>query len=285
MRWEAGMESTTGVSAPPANELSGVFDRAAATYDDVEFFTPIGAQLVAASGLRPGANVLDVGCGRGACTFPATEVVGPTGSVTAIDIAPAMVEGTLREIVARRLPNVRAMLGDGMRPPFPPARFDHVFAGLVVHMLPDPGAALRRYAELLRPGGRFAMSTFGPAEPGFFRITDALKPFVAGPLPNVPMVTGTPLASADGIRELVRGAGFTDVRVVDASADLEYPDRDSWWSWLWTTAGRIALERIPAERMPDAKAAAYEQMDALQRERGRLTVHWTVWHTFAKVSG
>ena len=74
--------------------VAGVFDRAAATYDQVgvEFFQPIGRFLVSRTDPQPAERVLDVGCGRGASAIPAAEAVGPTGSVLATDLAPSMVK-------------------------------------------------------------------------------------------------------------------------------------------------------------------------------------------------
>ncbi len=74
--------------------VAGVFDRAAATYDQVgvDFFRPIGRFLVSRTAPRPGERILDLGCGRGASALPAAEAVGPTGAVLATDLAPTMVE-------------------------------------------------------------------------------------------------------------------------------------------------------------------------------------------------
>ena len=61
-------------------------------------------RLVAGLDLRPGEDVLDVGCGQGACTVPAARAVAPGGSVIGIDVAPAMVEGARLSLDrARRL--------------------------------------------------------------------------------------------------------------------------------------------------------------------------------------
>ena len=44
-------------------------------------------------------------------------------------------------------------------PPFEPGRFDAVYAGEIVEHLTDPHAALRRWVELLKPGGRLIVTT------------------------------------------------------------------------------------------------------------------------------
>lgn len=54
---------------------------------------------------------------------------------------------------------VDARLGDAEDPPFEKARFDAVYAGEIVEHLARPHEALRRWVELLRPGGRLVVTT------------------------------------------------------------------------------------------------------------------------------
>ncbi len=49
--------------------------------------TPVSAGLVAAADLQPGQRVLDVACGTGVIARLTAQRVGPTGTVTAIDLA------------------------------------------------------------------------------------------------------------------------------------------------------------------------------------------------------
>lgn len=264
-------------------ELAEVFDRAAPRYDrtGVRFFGPIGERLVAGLTLRPGEDVLDVGCGQGACTVPAAHAVGPRGSVTGIDVAEAMVDGARAEVADEGLTNVSVRTGDATAPEFRAGSFDAVVAGLVMFMLPDPAGAARRYHSLLRPGGRFAMSSFGADDPAFFHVTDAVVPFVEGGMPPVPGRTDNPLRSKDGLRGLLLDAGFTDARVDDEMLDLEFTEPGQWWDWLWQTAGRMVLERVPEERLDEARAAAEERMRQIAADRGRLVVHWNIWYSYA----
>lgn len=50
-----------------------------------ENLRPITARLLREAGLAPGMRVVDLGCGVGDVAFLAAEMVGPTGSVIAID--------------------------------------------------------------------------------------------------------------------------------------------------------------------------------------------------------
>ena len=51
------------------------------------------------------------------------------------------------------LANVELRRADMLDPPFEPRSFDHLFVCFVLEHLPEPAAALRRLAELVRPGG------------------------------------------------------------------------------------------------------------------------------------
>ena len=68
------------------------FTQTASRYDTggTEFFTAMGIRLVDQAQIRPGARVLDVGCGKGAVTLPAARRAGITGRVHAIDLARPM---------------------------------------------------------------------------------------------------------------------------------------------------------------------------------------------------
>lgn len=103
--------------------------------------------------VRPGMDVLDAGCGPGRLTIPVADMVGPDGTVTAIDIQ----EGMLAEVKKRTgkagLTNIRfiqAGLGDGM---LEHDRFDRAVMITVLGEIPDREAALREIYGALKPGG------------------------------------------------------------------------------------------------------------------------------------
>lgn len=256
-------------------DLDEVFDRAASQYESV-FFTRLGERLVEGAGVRAGQHVLDLGCGTGACAIPAALAAGPGGHVTGIDFSAAMLDRARQASADRGLANVDFRDGDAAAPAFPDEAFDVVLAGLVVFMLPDPVDALARYARLLRPGGILGMSTFGEDDPRFFDVTNAVLPYLEGPMPPIPGRDASPLRTVAGITGVVQGAGFTGVKVDDANIDLEFASAREWWAWLWQTAGRVVLERIPTGRLDEAQAAAEERMDDVKAKRGGYIVRWNV---------
>ena len=78
------------------SEIEDAKIKAAATYNAAAdffdhpsntFWERYGRQTIKHLQLSRGARVLDVCCGSGASVLPAAEVVGPTGSVTGVDLA------------------------------------------------------------------------------------------------------------------------------------------------------------------------------------------------------
>jgi ubiquinone/menaquinone biosynthesis C-methylase UbiE len=56
-----------------------VFDQVAADYGSIAFFHRFGQALVAFARIGPGAMVVDVACGRGACLLPAIQAADAGG--------------------------------------------------------------------------------------------------------------------------------------------------------------------------------------------------------------
>ncbi|WP_421119090.1 class I SAM-dependent methyltransferase [Aquihabitans daechungensis] len=149
--------------------VAQVFTDSAESYDQViDFFAPFGQALVSGAGLLPGAQVLDVACGRGACLFPAVEAVGPDGFVTGVDLAPGMIGALAQDLASRRITNAAVHVGDAEALDLADASMDAVLAGFMIFFCPDPERVLAEFARVLRPGGVVALTTFDGETPSKF---------------------------------------------------------------------------------------------------------------------
>jgi len=234
----------------------GVFDEAATSYDSVgvDFFTPIGAELVRRAAIRPGEHVLDVGCGRGAVLLGAAAAAGPEGRVVGTDLAPHMVE--LTAAATAHLPTVSVQVGDAQAPAFAPESFDVVTAGLVLFFLPDPPAALAAHHRLLRPGGRLAFSSFAAYDPRYEAAMKALAAHTATPLQQ--RSTPTLFRTAETIRAAL--AAYSDVRITEFVQVSHFTGIEQWMTWMASHGGRGLVRAVPPERLPAATAAAEAEL-------------------------
>jgi arsenite methyltransferase len=108
--------------------------------------------------LRPGEDVLDVGCGAGMDSLVAAQMVGASGSVTGIDMTPEMVVKARDSVAELGLGNVRIIEGSAEHLPFDDARFDVVISNGVIDLIPDKDAVFSEITRVLRPGGRIQLA-------------------------------------------------------------------------------------------------------------------------------
>ncbi|HET8959178.1 class I SAM-dependent methyltransferase [Nocardioides sp.] len=96
------------------------------------------------------ARVADLGCGTG--TLPLL-LAGEGYDVTGVDFSPEM----LRRAEAKAGDRARFVAGDAADPPLQRSGYDAVLCRHVLWALPDRPAVLRRWVDLLAPGGRLLL--------------------------------------------------------------------------------------------------------------------------------
>lgn len=266
-------------------QVVAVFDRVADTYDNVgvPWFTPIGRGLVRELAPRPGERVLDVGCGRGAALFPLAEAVGPTGSVTGIDLAPRMVEATSAEVARRGLAQVDVRLMDAAAPDLPAAGYHLVASSLVVFFLPDPAAALRAWRELLVPGGRLGVATFGDRDPRWQELDEIFRRYLPPQMLDA-RTSGAagPFASDAGMEELVSGAGYDRVRTAGIDIEAVFTDPDHWHAFSMSHGQRAFWDAVPESDRETVRAATTDFVRGLRGDDGTVRLAQRVRYTLAE---
>ena len=106
--------------------------------------------------LRPGARVLDVGCGPGTITVEFAARVAP-GAVLGVDRADDIVDDARRAADDAASTNVQFDVGDVYDLDLPDASFDVVHAHQVLQHLGDPVAALREMRRVCAADGVIAV--------------------------------------------------------------------------------------------------------------------------------
>jgi ubiquinone/menaquinone biosynthesis C-methylase UbiE len=106
---------------------------------------------------EPGERILEVGPGTGYYTLAVASRLRPHGVVEILDVRPSFLDHTMARADREGLVNVVATLGDGVRLPFPAARFDAAYLVTVLGEIPEPEAALRELRRVLKPSGRLVV--------------------------------------------------------------------------------------------------------------------------------
>ncbi|HTI99671.1 MAG TPA: class I SAM-dependent methyltransferase [Dongiaceae bacterium] len=157
----------------------------------------------------PAGTALDVGTGPGTIAQFWAELGFRT---TGVDFAPLMLAAG-RTAAAQKGLDIAFVEGDAEAPPFPPRKFDVVSSRFVLFTLPHPGYAMRRWVELLRPGGcivlighdRPADGKFGPPRP---RPKRKMEPRHQEALRQLPFADH----SGGDLMVVLEAAGLRDIR-------------------------------------------------------------------------
>jgi ubiquinone/menaquinone biosynthesis C-methylase UbiE len=217
-------------------------------------------RLRAATGIRAGDRVLDVGCGAGLTTREAARAAAP-GDVLGIDVSAVALERARELTAAEGLDNVAYEDGDAQTHPFAPASFDVAISRFGVMFFSDPDAAFANIARALRPDGRLVALVWqrGRDNEWAVAIDEALD---AGTPQDVGAFS---LGDPDATRAILERAGFADVRFEDVDEPVFYgPDVADALEWVRSFRD---VSDILASLEPEARERA------LQRLREMLGAH------------
>jgi len=121
--------------------------------------------LIEALAIKPGQTVCDIGCGNGFYTLEIARLVGPQGTVYAVDIQPEMLRMLAHRAAETGLANIRPILGSPIDPRLPAGELDLILCVDVYHEFSHPAEMLARLRESLATDGRLVLAEFRGEDP------------------------------------------------------------------------------------------------------------------------
>ncbi len=121
-----------------------------------DLFKPRG-KILKEAGIKPGAQVLDFGCGPGGYILPLSRMLGPYGKIYALDINPQAIWSVKNIASKKNLNNIETIISDG-KTGLPDMSMDFVLLYDVLHHLMQPEDTLAELYRVLKPKGILAMS-------------------------------------------------------------------------------------------------------------------------------
>lgn len=116
-----------------------------------DFFFP-RRKILEEAGIKPGFKVLDYGCGSGSYIPDASEMVGSSGKVYALDINPVAIEMVKSLASIRQLGNIETILTD-YNTGLLKDSVDVVFFYDTFHALKEPQLVMKEIHRVLKPDG------------------------------------------------------------------------------------------------------------------------------------
>jgi SAM-dependent methyltransferase len=129
----------------------------------VEVATPLARatrsdEVVRQLAPRPGARVIDIGCGPGRVTIPLARAVGPGGEVIALDVQAAMLAKVAEKAESERIANIRLMQSDVRNAKIDDGSLDGAVMVTALGEIPEPTKVLPWIFSALKPGGRLLVA-------------------------------------------------------------------------------------------------------------------------------
>jgi ubiquinone/menaquinone biosynthesis C-methylase UbiE len=213
------------------------------------FWDRFGAATVWRLHLAPGQTVLDLCCGAGASALPAARAVGPTGRALGIDVAAPLIDAARARAAREGLRNVEFRIDDARRTRLPDASFDAVVCVFGVFFVRDMPGFVAEMWRLVRPGGRLAITTWGPdlfepANSVFWETVRAIDPSLFKAFNPWDHVT-TP----DALAQLFDTAGVPHPSVEAAAGEQRLERPEDFWDVVLGTGYRATVDALdPPER-------------------------------------
>ena len=171
---------------------------------------PHGERAMAKLALKPGASVVDIGCGFGDTTQVLGGLVGPSGRAVGVDAASRFIDIGRKEAAGRE--NVSFVVADVERE-VPGGPYDAAFSRMGTMFFNQPVFALRNIRKALAPGGTLAMSVWRKKEANeaFYTAELVVRELLGDP-PKGDNVTCGPgpfsMASCDLVSDQLLAAGY-----------------------------------------------------------------------------
>ena len=262
---------------------ASTYNAAADFYDDPanSFWERFGRRTIERLQLNSGAVVLDVCCGSGGSALPAAEVVGPSGSVLGVDLADRLLDKARAKAKARRLLNVQFRVGDLLNLSAQDDQFDAVVCVFGIFFVPEMALGLRLLWERVRPGGKLAITTWGPR---FFEpATSAFWDSIRKERPDLYKGYNPwdRICDPQSLGALFAEAGIAGSTIVAESGRHRIASPEAWWTAVLGSGYRGTVAQLDAAARDRVRDANFEYI----RNSGIESVEANALYAVAAKSG
>ena len=233
------------------------YNAAADFYDasPLSFWDYFGRRTIELASLASGSRVLDVCCGAGASALPAAEAVRPTGTVVGVDLAKQLLQSARAKAVQRRLGNIEFEVGDMLAMRFPVASFDAVVCVFGIFFVPDMAMAVSQLWRRVRPGGKLAVTTWGPkfCEPANATFWSSIKDI------RPDLYKGfnpwDRINDPAGLRKILDEGGVASPNIIAENRLHPIKSHEDWWTIVLGSGYRGTVEQLTLTERQEVKKA------------------------------
>ena len=173
--------------------------------------------------VKPGDKVIDAGCGFGDTAIKLAQLVGPSGSVLAVDCCDAFLDFGRKDAKAAGITNITFLDEDVQTYPFEPVH-DFCFSRFGTQFFENPVAGLHNMRRSLKPGGIMTMIVWRGIKdnPWLGSAKDVVLRFLPPPGENAQTCGPGPFSMADTgvVTKQLEIAGYKDIEFDQVDAKV-----------------------------------------------------------------
>ena len=189
----------------------------------VDGLTLHSAKIFPSLEVREGDQVVDAGCGFGDTAIQLARLVGPAGSVLAVDCCDGFLAYGRQDAKAAGISNVTFLEADVQSYPFKPVH-DFCFSRFGTQFFENPVAGLRNMRATLKPGGIMTMVVWRGIKdnPWLGHAKDVVLKYLPPPGDNALTCGPGPFSMADTavVTKQLEIAGYRDIQFEQVDAEL-----------------------------------------------------------------
>ena len=226
--------------------------------------------------VNKGDKVVDAGCGFGDTAIELARLVGPTGSVLAVDCCEGFLEYGRRDAKAANVNNITFLEADVQTHPFEPVH-DLCFSRFGTQFFENPVAGLRNMRASLKPSGIMTMVVWRGIKdnPWLGHAKDVVLQFLPPPGENAQTCGPGPFSMADSgvVTKQLEIAGYKDIQFEQVDAQVfvgKDLDDAAAFQLAIGPAGEVYREagKLAEQRHAEIVSALKSELSKYQRANG-----------------
>ena len=212
-----------------------------------------------------GDTVLDLAAGAGDTGFEAASRIGETGRLIVSDFSPEMVHAAERAAADEGITNADCRVLDAEDLDLADDSVDGALCRFGLMLFPNASQALGEIRRVLRDGGRFACTTWGPPDKNPWMTVPAgivierglMEPFSGDGGPGM-----FAMPDAQTVEPLFEAAGFESVKTETIDIAWQYETADDLWAFVSRLQGPVtaAISELGPEDQLDVRRELEERV-------------------------
>ncbi len=233
-------------------------------WDDLvmKFMKPIADIMIEHLEIQDTDMVLDIAAGTGEPGLTIATMI-TKGSVIGTDLSEEMLSTAGEKAKALGLSNYNTQVADVCELPFSDDTFNKLSSRMGFMFFPDMQLAANEMYRVLTPGGKLAISVWGPPQENLWvgGMMGIINKYIESP-PPVPGAPGMFRCAKPGLMaETFSNAGFKNIGEQPIIGKAEYDDADTYWQNMMDCAAPVVALMDKADEI--TKAAIKNEVYAL----------------------